>query len=123
VAGRHYPRTWPEFQRFFPDEEACLVYLEHLRWPHGFHCPSCAGSEAWRTKRWLLGTHQGSAQPHQLDYYLDEFTFRFNRRRSRHRGLLFYRLAQEAVSTEPLPLKMIVRGRRGRRGTSRETHI
>jgi hypothetical protein len=55
-------------------------------------------------KRWLMGTHQGSVQPHQLDYYLDEFTFRFNRRHSRPPGLLFYRLVQEAVRTEPIPL-------------------
>ena len=37
-------------------------------------------------KRWLLGTHQGAVSPAHLDYYLDEFTFRFNRRRSRYRG-------------------------------------
>jgi hypothetical protein len=42
-------------------------------------------------QRWLLGTHQGAVRPQQLDYYLDEFTFRFNRRSSNHRGLLFYR--------------------------------
>ena len=71
-------------------------------------------------KRWLLGTHQGSVQPHQLDYYLDEFTFRFNRRRSRYPGLLFYRLLQEAVETEPIPLKTILGGQTGRRGTNRE---
>ncbi|MCA1677104.1 MAG: IS1595 family transposase, partial [Actinobacteria bacterium] len=65
-------------------------------------------------KRWLLGTHQGSVQPHQLDYYLDEFTFRFNRRHSRHVGLLFYRLLQEATRTEPIPLNKIVKGNTGR---------
>lgn len=70
-------------------------------------------------KRWLLGTHQGSASPHQLDYYLDEFVFRFNRRNSRHRGLLFYRLVQEAVATEPIPLNEIVGGGAGRRRTTR----
>ena len=43
-------------------------------------------------KRWILGTHHGSFGPQPLDYYLDEFTFRFNRRKSRSRGLLFYRL-------------------------------
>ena len=42
-------------------------------------------------KRWLLGTHQGAVSPAHLDYYLDEFTFRFNRRRSRYRGKLFHR--------------------------------
>lgn len=320
AAGRSYPRDWPEFQRFFPDEDACLAYLERLRWPAGFRCPACGGGDAWKTKRghwlcgscrrqtsvtagtlfagtrtpllnwfaaiwalvsqkqgmsalgfkrtmglgsyetawahlhklrramvrpgrdllegpvevdegyvggreigmdgrqttdksivlvavevrrgargeiagrarlsrveratkgsletfvadairpgsevrtdgwnaygglpalgyrhlpvnvsasgapasvsmphvhrvfallkrWLLGTHQGSVQPHQLDYYLDEFTFRFNRRRSRYPGLLFYRLLQEAVETEPIPLKEILGGQTGRRGTNRE---
>jgi transposase-like protein len=54
-------------------------------------------------KRWLLGTHQGAVSAGQLDYYLDEFTFRFNRRHSRHRGLLFYRLLEQAVATDPHP--------------------
>lgn len=54
-------------------------------------------------KRWLLGTHQGAVTHGQLDYYLDEFTFRFNRRRSRHRGLLFYRLIEGALSADPHP--------------------
>ena len=53
-------------------------------------------------KRWLLGTHQGAVQPSHLDHYLDEFTFRFNRRTSRSRGLLFYRLMQQAMATKPL---------------------
>jgi transposase-like protein len=53
-------------------------------------------------KRWLMGTHQGAVSHKHLDYYLDEFTFRFNRRRSRSRGKLFYRLAQQAVSVEPV---------------------
>jgi transposase-like protein len=61
-------------------------------------------------KRWLLGTHQGAVRPQQLDYYLDEFTFRFNRRSSNHRGLLFYRLLEQAVQTEPRPLLRIVGG-------------
>ena len=58
-------------------------------------------------KRWLLGTHQGAISHDQLDYYLDEFTLRFNRRRSRHRGLLFYRLLQQAVATDPQPLNTL----------------
>ncbi len=53
-------------------------------------------------QRWLLGTHQGAVQPCHLDYYLDEFTFRFNRRSSHSRGLLFYRLVQQAVAMEPV---------------------
>lgn len=67
-------------------------------------------------KRWLLGTHQGAVSPAHLDYYLDEFTFRFNRRRSRHRGMLFYRLAQQAVQVDPVPYRaMVKRAGRGRR--------
>ena len=54
-------------------------------------------------KRWLLGTHQGAVQHEYLDYYLDEFTFRFNRRASASRGKLFYRLAQQAVQIDPVP--------------------
>jgi hypothetical protein len=53
-------------------------------------------------KRWILGTHHGSIQPEHLDAYLDEFVFRFNRRQSGSRGLLFYRLLQQAVVTEPV---------------------
>ena len=53
-------------------------------------------------KRWLIGTHQGKPAPSHLNYYLDEFVFRFNRRTSGSRGLLFYRLAQQAVSIKPL---------------------
>lgn len=53
-------------------------------------------------KRWLQGTHQGSPRPSHLDYYLDEFVFRFNRRTSRSRGLLFYRLIQQAVNIDPV---------------------
>lgn len=320
VAGIDYPRTWPEFLTFFPDERACLDYLERVRWPDGFRCPACGGEEAWRTKRglwvcgacerqtsvtagtllagtrtplvswfmsiwqltnqksglsamglqrmlglgsyetawahmhklrramvrpgrelltdvvevdesyiggeesgvdgrqtyakalvicavevrprgtgevagrlrmsrigaatrpavegfvstsiergsqvrtdglgsyrglhdlgyvhdkiiisrselpasvlmphvhrafsllkrWLMGTYQGGVQFHQLDYYLDEFAFRFNRRHSRHRGLLFYRLLQEVVATEPIPLAQLIGGRGGRAGTSRQ---
>ncbi len=52
-------------------------------------------------KRWLLGTHHGAVQPGQVDHYLDEFVFRFNRRASRSRGLLFYRLLEQAVKTQP----------------------
>jgi len=53
-------------------------------------------------KRWLLGTHQGAVQPGHLNYYLDEFTFRFNRRTAGSRGLLFYRLLDQAVHLPPV---------------------
>jgi len=59
-------------------------------------------------KRWLLSTHQGSVSGKHLDYYLDEYTFRFNRRTSRSRGMLFYRLMEQAVMTAPLPYRQIV---------------
>ena len=59
-------------------------------------------------KRWLVGTHQGAVSHEHLDYYLDEYTFRFNRRTSRYRGKLFYRLLQQAVVTEPVPYKQMV---------------
>jgi transposase-like protein len=58
-------------------------------------------------KRWLQGTHQGAVRPSHLDYYLDEFVFRFNRRTSGSRGLLFYRLIQQAVSIGPTKAKDI----------------
>ncbi|MBW1689119.1 MAG: IS1595 family transposase [Deltaproteobacteria bacterium] len=66
-------------------------------------------------KRWLLGTHQGAVSREHLDYYLDEFTFRFNRRASRHRGKLFYRLLEQAVAVDPVPYAAMVRGVRGPR--------
>ena len=59
-------------------------------------------------KRWLLGTHQGAVSHKHLDYYLDEFTFRFNRRRSKSRGKLFLRLAQQAVAVDPVTQYRIV---------------
>jgi transposase-like protein len=68
----------------------------HIAMPHVHRVASLL-------KRWLLGTHQGAVTHGQLDYYLDEFTFRFNRRRSRHRGLLFYRLIQGALAADPHP--------------------
>ena len=61
-------------------------------------------------KRWLLGTHQGRVERAHLPYYLDEYTFRFNRRSSTHRGLLFYRLMQQAVAMQPTPYATLVGG-------------
>ena len=62
-------------------------------------------------KRWLLGTHQGAVSNEHLDYYLDEFTFRFNRRTSRSRGKLFYRLLQQALQVPPSPYHGMIGGR------------
>lgn len=60
-------------------------------------------------KRWLLGVHQGSVSKRQLNPYLDEFAFRFNRRLSPQRGMLFYRLLQQCVVVAPAPYRKIVR--------------
>jgi transposase-like protein len=59
-------------------------------------------------KQWLMGTHQGAVSHKHLDYYLDEFTFRFNRRKSASRGKLFYRLVQQAVAVGPSTYDEIV---------------
>ena len=61
-------------------------------------------------QRWLLGTHQGAVGRSHLDYYLDEFVFRFNRRRSRSRGLLFYRLVEQALAIAPVRCPQLVGG-------------
>jgi transposase-like protein len=58
-------------------------------------------------KRWLGGTHQGAVTSTHLQAYLDEFSFRFNRRLSRHRGKLFYRLMQQAVTARPPAVKAL----------------
>src|SRR5665648_541414 len=59
-------------------------------------------------KRWLLGTHQGSVDEAHLQSYLDEFTFRFNRRRSSSRGMVFYRVLQLAVGHTPVRYRDLV---------------
>ncbi len=70
-------------------------------------------------KRWLVGTHQGRPERTRLPYYLDEFGFRFNRRTSRHRGLLFYRLLQQAAAVDPVPYQRLIGGQ----GTARPQHL
>lgn len=66
-------------------------------------------------KRWLLGTHHGAVTHEHLDYYLDEFTFRFNRRRSASRGKLFFRLVQHAVLVDPAPYESLIKYARSER--------
>lgn len=61
-------------------------------------------------KRWIAGTLHHGISRRQLEYYLDEYTFRFNRRGSRSRGLLFYRLLQQAVASDPHPLTTLIGG-------------
>jgi transposase-like protein len=59
-------------------------------------------------KRWLMGTHQGRVEPGHVQSYLEEFCFRFNRRHARARGLLFYRLLQNAAHADPLTYRQLV---------------
>jgi transposase-like protein len=66
------------------------------------------------TKRWLLGTHQGSVEDAHLTSYLNEFVFRFNRRRSRSRGMLFYRVLELAVAHDPVRYRDLIASRRPR---------
>jgi transposase-like protein len=87
-------KWWPLAELGFPTERA----------PALTHLPAVERALAG----WLRGTHQGATSPAQLDWYLDEFTFRFNRRHSTHRGLLFYRLLEEAVVTPPVPYSRVV---------------
>lgn len=74
-------------------------------------------------KRWLLGTHQGAVSHAHLDYYLDEFTFRFNRRASRYRGKLFYRLVEQAVAVDSAPYATLVKHVRPRNRRRRHHKI
>src|SRR4029450_10458863 len=85
---------WPLAELGFPTERA----------PALTHLPAVERALAG----WLRATHQRAPAPAQLDWSLDEFPFRFNRRASTHRGLLFYRLLEEAVVTPPLPYHHVV---------------
>ena len=77
------------------------------RQPEGVHLLPRVHRVISLFKRWLMGTHQGAVERSYLDYYLDEFTFRFNRRNSKSRGKLFFRLAQQAVQVEPMTFDML----------------
>jgi len=95
----------------YDDARAGLARQEYdLAFVHPAHV-SMAGVHrvASLIKRWILGTHHGSVQPAHLDAYLDEFVFRFNRRTSSSRGMLFYRLLQQAVVTDPVTYDNVVR--------------
>jgi hypothetical protein len=65
-------------------------------------------------KRWLLGTHQGAVEREHLTDYLNEFTFRFNRRTSHSRGMVFYRVLQLAVGHDPVRYRDLVQHPRPR---------
>ncbi len=65
-------------------------------------------------KRWLLGTHQSYLNKNKLGFYLDEYVFRYNRRTSTSRGLLFLRLIDQGVKTAPLSYEKIINQKHGR---------
>jgi transposase-like protein len=82
-------------------------------------CPGASGPDATKllpgvhkvaslAKRWLLGTHQGSIGEAHLGSYLNEFVFRFNRRHSRSRGLVFYRVLELAIAHDPVRYQDLV---------------
>jgi hypothetical protein len=88
-AGVHYPGNYAAMRAWFPDDATCLDYL--------------------------LGTHQGAVEGDHLQAYLNEFCFRFNRRHSRARGMLFYRLMELAVGAPPLTYQDLVVNSRPKR--------
>jgi hypothetical protein len=102
IPVKDYPQNWNDFLDWFATEEACLDYLEKLRWASGFVCPSC-GSVA--------------------EAYLDEFVFRFNQRTSSSRGMLFYRLLQQAVATKPVTYAQVASSTKRRKPTKRKTKL
>jgi transposase-like protein len=83
-----------------------LVATPHAKTASGDASP-LAHLVASLLKRWWLGTHQGAISHEHLPYYLDEFTFRFNRRTSRSRGKLFYRLIEQSLQIDPVPAKLL----------------
>ena len=105
--GRDYPRNYAELRAWFPDDEACIDYLDWLRW-HRI---------ASLLKRWLLGTHQGAVEADHLQGYLDEYAFRFNRRQAEFRGLLFRRLLEQAVAVGPVTYRSLVANPSAKRKT------
>lgn len=116
------------------DGSAAYLSLGELGYPHqrtvmlGSDVPahvSMAGVHrvAALVQRWILGTHHGSVQPEHLDAYLDEFVFRFNRRTSSSRGMLFYRLLQQAVATQPVTYAQVASRTKRRKPTKRKTKL
>ena len=111
----NYPNAHRQFVNMFTDDGACANYLARLRWPEGFICPICnAASTPWIESRGRLGCpicqHQTFVSASTLQSYLQEFKFRFNRRPSRSRSLVFRRLLEHAVSTQPITEKDVNHG-------------
>ena len=100
-------------------DTAYAAITKKLQFRHSAHNLSVAGAPSAHTvlpavhmvasllKRWLAGTMHHGQTPTHLDYYLDEYVFRFNRRSSKSRGLLWYRLLEQAIKTGPHPLSTL----------------
>jgi transposase-like protein len=99
--------NWPGYNELkAAGYERCVVGRKDLKLVH---------LVASLLKRWLLGTHQGAVSHEHLSYYLDEYTFRFNRRTSKHRGMLFMRILENAVAIESVSYKNMVKNIRGKK--------
>lgn len=83
------------------------IVVKHEEEEPGFDPTPLVHRVASLLKRWLMGTHHGRVEETHLKYYLDEYTFRFNRRRARSRGKLFYELVRQALLVDPMPLKLL----------------
>ena len=70
-------------------------------------CPRSTGSPRWPSGG-CWATHQGAIDDAHLADYLDEFVFRFNRRSSRCRAMLFYRVLQLAVDHDPVRYRDLI---------------
>jgi transposase-like protein len=92
--------SWPSYNSIPSIGYVHKVVREH--WELGDNLLPSAHRVASLLKKWMLGTHQGAISAAHLEYYLDEFTFRFNRRTSKSRGLLFYRLVTQSVNLHPI---------------------
>jgi transposase-like protein len=83
------------------------IVVKHQEEEPGFDPTPLVHRIASLLKRWLMGTHHGRVEQSHLKYYLDEYVFRFNRRRARSRGKLFYELIRQSLLVEPMPLKLL----------------
>src|SRR3954454_15792355 len=109
-------RLWSGLRRVVGDvDHGCSARVPprgtwHLRWHMRLTCRDAFPARSWTANPGeKTSLHYRISRQH-LPYYLDEFTFRFNRRTSKARGMLFYRLLQQAVDTDPHPLKELIGG-------------
>jgi len=88
---------WKGYNRLKQEKKYKHIVVEHEEEEPGEDPTPLVHRIASLLKRWLLGTHQGAVRASHLPYYLDEFTFRFNRRYFKSRGKLFFRLLEQCL--------------------------